>query len=60
MTLTSNLSFINELINISNDYVDSYIDDSSFNAPTSRDHFEKKSDLHKVKLDHILDYICFQ
>jgi hypothetical protein len=35
MTLSSNSSFINELINISNEYVDSYMDDSSLNAPTS-------------------------
>ena len=40
MTLTSNSSFINELINISNEYVDSYMGDSSLNAPTSRDHIE--------------------
>ena len=40
MTLTSNSSFINELRNISNEYVDSYMGDSSLNATTSRDHIE--------------------
>lgn len=40
MTLTSNSSFINELINIGNDYVDSDMYDSSLNAPTSKDHIE--------------------